>query len=95
MPTLFPIEDCYVLRNIGCIGANDCFEFTKVDISVDKGIISAIMPSSDSNSNVWEDFILLPTFADIHVHLDKVHTDIRANNVDETRGELHQNRSSL
>ena len=98
-PLIPPLCQSYTLRGVRYIDGKDPSVTLKADVVVENGIITTITDYSSNNKveqnsneshisiNV-SDYFLTPTFADIHTHLDKTHTDIRAENLTQSHGDV-------
>jgi imidazolonepropionase-like amidohydrolase len=73
--------------------------FVGADVVVEDGVITKIVNNGDFSSNLEQksvdsdiksidaaEYFLTPTFIDMHTHLDKTHTDIRAENQTQSHG---------
>ena len=87
---LFPNSKTYLLPHVKISSAVDT-----IDIEVENEFITSITSSKNrmekyTDSPIPEinlqNYLLLPTFTDMHSHIDKTQTDIRSKNSSGTRG---------
>eukprot|EP01035_Chromulina_nebulosa_P002786 gene2786-3799_t len=96
IPLIPPNCKSYTLREVKYINGKHPTVILEADVAVENGIITTITEyspnkvdqysdESDISINVSE-YFLTPTFVDMHTHLDKTHTDIRAENLTQSHG---------
>lgn len=99
IPLIPPNCKSYTLRGVKYINGKHPTVILEADVAVENGIITTITDhspnkvdqysdESDTSINVSE-YFLTPTFVDMHTHLDKTHTDIRAENLTQSHGDVN------